>query len=169
VLGSAIVQDLGAMPQWLKVVLLLAGAGIVGLCLLIGGGVWWVQKNTDRLAGGALEARAEGDAFGRAHSKDECVDDSLKHLQSCGPVDFMCEAETKMRLTSCLAIAKGESLCSGVPAPTEIFKATLWGSEACSRRGQPGSQACSVCSGGSSATARAPSLTVDVSERTART
>jgi hypothetical protein len=131
------------MPTWLKLLLGFFAAGALGLALLVGGGAWWVSKNKDRLTEGGHAAKTEGAAFGRTHSKNECIDDGLKHLKDCGPVDFVCEALTRLRLTSCMSVAKDDGACAGVPAQAELMKGAFWENAECTRRGYAGSQPCS--------------------------
>jgi hypothetical protein len=130
------------MPKWLKVVLVLMVMGALGLGTCIGGVAWWATANKDKMVDGVRTARVEGEAFGRAHAKTDCVDDALTHVKSCGPVDFMCEAFTKMRLTSCMSVAADDDVCKGAPARSEIVKSALWANAECSRRGEDGSQPC---------------------------
>ena len=130
------------MPKWLKITLiLLAGAALL-LGLLVGGAVWWFNSNKDRLVHEGRAAETAGRSFGATHAQSACVDDSLAQLKSCGSADFVCEAMTKLRLGSCLSVARSDDTCTGVPAPTDIMKGALWANAECTRRGQSGSQAC---------------------------
>ncbi|MGH7296241.1 MAG: hypothetical protein ACRELB_14970 [Polyangiaceae bacterium] len=130
------------MPKWLKVALILLGLGVLGVGLLVGGLVWWVRANKDRIAREGGAAQRAGKAFGATHAQSECVDDALVQLASCGKVDFMCEAFAKVRLTSCMPVARVDGTCKAVPAPSEIMSVVHWSNLECRRRGQPGSQAC---------------------------
>jgi hypothetical protein len=131
------------MPQWLKVLLILIVTGILGLGVLVGGCVYWFNANRDKLASQGRAAQTEGTAFGRAHAKGDCIEDGFTRLKSCGPVDFMCEAMLKMRLTSCMSVAAEDGACRRVPLQKDILKEAFWGNEECKRRGQAGSQPCS--------------------------
>ena len=131
-----------AMPQWLKAVLLMAAVGIFAVGALIGGIVWWIRSNKDRLISEGRAVRDEGLAFGRTHAMSECIDDSLTHLDGCGAVDLVCETGVRLRLSGCLSVAKKDGTCEAVPARTEIFKMAMWGNAECARRGHAGSQAC---------------------------
>jgi hypothetical protein len=130
------------MPRWLKFVLLFLGIGIVGFGLLIGGFVWWISANKDRLAETGQRATSEGHEYGASHTQAECVSDGLSHLKACGMVDFVCEAENKIRLTSCLPVAKVDDTCNDVPGPTDIWKLANWSNQQCDERGYRGSQPC---------------------------
>ena len=130
------------MPKWLKFVLLFLGIGIVGFGLLIGGFVWWVSANKERLADTGRNAQAEGATFGSTHTQNECVDDALAQMKTCGAIDFVCEAGNKIRLTSCIPAASEDTTCRNIPSKSEIFKMAMWANEECDRRGFHGSQPC---------------------------
>ena len=130
------------MPQWLKVLLLLLVAAVLGLGLLVGGCIWWVSANKGRLVEGGRAAQTEGKAFGATHAQGQCIEDGLTRLKSCGPVDFVCEALTKLRVDSCMAVAEDDGACAKVPGRGDILKEALWGNEECTRRGYAGSQSC---------------------------
>ncbi|HEY1697091.1 MAG TPA: hypothetical protein VGG39_33255 [Polyangiaceae bacterium] len=134
------------MPKWLKVRLIVAAAGVLVVGLLVGGLVWWFSANGDRIAKDGREAETAGETFGATHAQSECVDDSLAQLGTCGSVDFMCEAMAKVRLQSCLSVARDDGTCK--KAPTEIMKAATWANAECARRGQSGSQRCGRFLGG---------------------
>jgi hypothetical protein len=130
------------MPKWLKVTLILLGAAVLVLGLLVAGAVSWFGANKERLIQAGKAAEAEGTAYGAAHAESACVDDALSHLKSCGQVDVVCEASTKLRLMSCMSVAQDDGTCNMLPESTEIMKGARWGADECARRGQPGSQAC---------------------------
>ena len=130
------------MPSWLKFLLALLGAGVLGLALLIGGGAWWVTRNKDRLIEGGRVAETEGRAFGRAHAKGQCIDDAIARGDGCGPIDLVCATGLRLRLTACMAVAADDGACADVPGRTEILRVALWSKKECSRRGKGGSQAC---------------------------
>ena len=129
------------MPQWLKVLLLMAAAGILTLALLVGGVVWWAMANKDKILEAGRVGPEEGRRFGSTHSMSECMDDSLAQLDHCGAVDLMCETGARMRLGACLSVARDDGTCKGVPAQPEIFKLAAWSVEACRRHGHE-TQAC---------------------------
>jgi hypothetical protein len=129
------------MPTWLKILLILAALGAVGLGTCVGGVAYWANANKDRLIDGTKTAATEGEAFGRGHSKDECVDDALSRVKGCAPLDFVCETMDRVRLASCMGVAAGGSVCNGAPGPTEIVKSATWASDECARRGEA-SDAC---------------------------
>jgi hypothetical protein len=130
------------MPKGLKVVLILLGIAIGCVGLFVGGTWWWVSSNRDRIMKDARAEKKAGKAFGATHAQSACVDDALAQLKSCGLLELVCEATTKVRLGSCISVARSDGTCSGVPGPSELVKGALWATEECKRRGQPGSQAC---------------------------
>lgn len=134
------------MPKWLKVLLIVAASGILFVALAVGGLVWWVNANKDRIVKDGREAQKAGTAFGASHAQSDCVDDSLTQLGTCGSVDFMCEGMAKVRLESCLSVARDDGTCKA--APTEIFKAATWANAECARRGRKASQPCGRLLGG---------------------
>ncbi len=130
------------MPKWLKVVLIFIGVSVLGLALLVGGIVWWVSANKERLAETGKKAQENGVSFGATHTQDQCVDEGLSHLKECGALDFLCEAGNKIALMSCMAAAKQDGTCRDVPSRDDIFKLANWANEECARRGFRGSQQC---------------------------
>jgi hypothetical protein len=130
------------MPKWLKILLILAGLGILALALLIGGIALWVNANKDDLVKQGRVAKEEGQAFGSTHSKAECVNEGLRRLDECGAMGIMCEAQNNLRLTSCMRVASEDRSCSGVPSKSDILKLALWSNQECANRGRQGSQPC---------------------------
>jgi hypothetical protein len=130
------------MPTWLKVLLALVVAGILGVVLLAGGAVWWARENKGKLLDDVRAAAADGDAFGRAHSQGDCIEDGLARIKSCGQAGFLCEANVKLRLTSCLSVAAPDGACERAPRGMEALKDAFAGNAECVRHGQAGSRAC---------------------------
>jgi len=130
------------VPKWLKIILILAGIGVVLLGAIIGGFAWWISANKDRLAADGKVAQDEGTQFGKSHTQAECVDEGLSHLKQCGAMDFMCEAMNKLRLTSCMDVATKDTTCREAPSRDDIFKMATWSNQFCADKGWAGSQQC---------------------------
>ncbi|MBL8612379.1 MAG: hypothetical protein JNL38_33870 [Myxococcales bacterium] len=135
------------MPTWLKIVLVMVGIGVVGTVAVVGGFAWWLSANKDKLASEGKAAMDEGAAYGRAHSRDECVGEGLRRLEECGEVGLMCETTNRIRMEHCIRAAADKpdadpSFCLRVPSRSEIMKSATWANSECARRGKPGSQPC---------------------------
>jgi hypothetical protein len=131
-----------AMPKWLKILLFLFGGGILAFGLLVGGVVWWASANKDRLVEGTQTAQKEGKRYGETHAKNDCIDDALNRVKTCGMMDFVCEAQAKIRMTECMSVASEDGTCKSAPSQTEIFKIATWANQECANRGYRGSQPC---------------------------
>ncbi len=130
------------MPRWLKIAIILLSACALALGLLVGGAAWWFHANKDRLVKEGRAATTGGESFGATHAQRACIDDALTHVKTCGQMGIMCEATTKIRLTSCLSVARRDGTCNGLPGPGDLMKGAVWENDECTRRGQPGSQPC---------------------------
>ena len=130
------------MPSWLKLLLALAVTGFVGITLVVGGVVWWVRNNKDRLLEDARTAATEGKAFGAKHTRGECIDDTVARAEQCRPMDLVCVTGARLRLNACASVATDDGACRDVPGRGEVIKVALWANRECERRGKAGSQAC---------------------------
>lgn len=123
-------------PFW---VFLLAIVGVLVFfgALAIGGIVWWVSENKERMAAERKQAVAEADAYAASHDQNECVEEGLRRLSACGVIAFTCELRTGSFTATCLQKArKAEGFCQDVPPRGEIIKTSLWVISECQRRGK---------------------------------
>ncbi len=129
------------MPQWIKVLLIAAGSGVVLLGLAIGGFAWWLSANRGALREKGIAAQAEGERFGGGKSSNACVDESLARLDRTS--GFVGQALLGIFLKGCLKTApRDPKLCVGVPATSEILPSVSWRSGACAAHGKPNDEAC---------------------------
>ena len=129
-------------PWW--VVLLLLGGGMIVLGILaIGGIVWWVSENKDRILAEGKEAMDEAQSFGATHEQTACVPEAMKKVASCKAV--MCRVKLKVFLQTCLASATpSPALCAGVPKSSEIVATSRWVISACQKYGKGTDQGCTT-------------------------
>ncbi len=129
------------MPQWIKVLLIIAASGLLLLCLAIGGFAWWLHANQKAFTEKAFAALTEGKDFGSGKTSDGCIDESLTRLdRASGIVD---QAMLGVFLKGCLESApRDPKLCVGVPATNEILPGARWRQSVCADHGRPDDQAC---------------------------
>ena len=130
-----------AMPQWLKVVLIVLGVFFV-LCLASSGAAfWWFSENKEKLKGVAERAKSEGAAFAYEHDAEECVDEALRRLE--GHRGIVEQAEHKLFLKACLDKAQRPApFCEGVPPRSELMRSASWAVDRCNAKGKTGDQEC---------------------------
>jgi hypothetical protein len=127
-------------PWWVIVLIVFGVFSLLGL-LVIGGIVWWVASNKDRLVAEGKVSVSEAEAFAASHDQNACVDESLRKMGACDGI--MCEAQSKVFLTMCLQRAeRSPALCEGVPPAKEILKTSSWVVDECRRRGKGTDQRC---------------------------
>jgi hypothetical protein len=128
------------MPTWLKIVLLVIAANVLAVGFLVAGLLWWVDASTERDVKDSIEAGKAGASFGATHAQSDCIDEGLRQVETCGSLDFRCEAKANMRLFACISVARDDGTCKKVPA--DITKAEAWANAECARRGRSGSWGC---------------------------
>jgi hypothetical protein len=129
------------MPTWGKVVLVVIVGGILCVGVAVFFGLRWARREFGQLRQDGPRLVAEGKHFGRGKDGEACVAESLTRLNRCD--GFICEAKTRMFLTSCLSTANvTPALCEGVPRHGEILKTATWSQSECARRGANDVQRC---------------------------
>ena len=122
--------------RWWLVLLVVLGVAVLGIGLVVGGIVWWVHANKDRLVAMGREAETSAAEFAASHDQDACVGEGLKKTDACDGI--MCEAQTKIFLEKCIQRATPTpGFCEDVPPSSEIMKTVSWVQEQCRRRGRP--------------------------------
>jgi hypothetical protein len=128
------------LPWWLVVLLVFGGLFLVG-ALAVGGFVWWLQSNKDRLAESGKKAMDLGRSFGATHDQRQCVDEGVRQLSTRS--GFIGEAEARLFLKECVKHAqKTAGFCSGVPHRGDIMKTAVWAIGECERHGRAQDQSC---------------------------
>ncbi|MBX3202497.1 MAG: hypothetical protein KF850_13060 [Labilithrix sp.] len=129
-----------AMPWWAILLIAFGALAFLGL-LAIGGVVWWVSANKDRLIAVGREGSREAEAFARDHDQSECVDEGIRKVASCDGV--LCEAQMKIFTTTCIRDARRTpGFCDDVPRMHDIVNTSRWVLDECSRRGKPNNSRC---------------------------
>jgi hypothetical protein len=128
-------------PWWMFFVyafgamIVLAGAGI-------GGFLWWLHANKQRLVDEHGAAVAEGTAFAAGVDQDECVREAPSRSAACD--GLRCEARTQAFLETCVKSAEvTPGLCDPIPPESELLKHAAWRLDQCAKHGQPQNQRCS--------------------------
>ncbi len=130
------------MKTWQKVVLILAGSGVLSVAVLGVLGYHFVWKKKDALMAASMEADTRGRSFGAGRPKGACVDESMRLLK----VDssFQQEMLIRIELGACLEVAElDDGLCEGVPPSSELMRSATWAVERCEARQMGADQACS--------------------------
>src|SRR6185369_9322719 len=122
------------MPKWLKVVLIIMGAGVLLVGTCAGAAAWWFNANKDRLAAVGQKAKTDGEVFGKGTNGAGCLTESLRRLDASK--ELMQRVELKMFLGACLkAAAPDPSVCEGAPPRGEIMKSVEWVQGRCTELG----------------------------------
>ena len=129
------------MPTWLKVVLIIVGVMVLTCGLVVSAGAWWLKKNKGEIESVGVEARASGEAYGRAHDQAGCLDQAITALPEKS--GLVAEVKNKLFLASCLGAApRSAGFCDGVPPSAEMIHSVTWATEACAKRAKGNEQAC---------------------------
>jgi hypothetical protein len=129
------------MPTWAKVLLILFVGGIICAGVAVYFGIRWARREFHQIRNDGPRLVREAQDFGRGKDGEACVVESLTRLDRCD--GFICEAKTKMFLTTCLTTANVTAdFCKDVPRHGEIMKTATWAQAECSRRGASDQQRC---------------------------
>jgi hypothetical protein len=124
--------------------LILGGLGLGGLILLGVGTAVWVHYYGDSFMASTKDLAEKGVEFGREHTADECVSETLGQVKDCAPINMKCTMSGQVFIQACLrAASPEESFCKDVPAPTEILDSISYRKDQCEHRGQSGREQCS--------------------------
>jgi hypothetical protein len=135
-----------AIPKGVRILVGLLGF-IAAAVLAVGiGGYVYIRRNGDRLMNEATEKAAEGVAFARTHTKEQCEPESLDRIGRCGIGRIGCEVEVRLFFDACLRAsapsAPSVDICDDVPPMTSVVPSFQWASRRCALRGKPGSSRC---------------------------
>jgi hypothetical protein len=115
------------VPKWLKVLLIVSGAAVI---FIVGIGVaatMWLSANKESFKRQGEALLAEARTFGAVHDQNECLDESMKRVDGCGAVSFVCQAEAGIFLQHCLESSKPtEGFCDGVPDKNAVMDTAMY-------------------------------------------
>lgn len=117
------------MTKTMKIVLGAVAALTLLAAITIGGVVWWILANKDTWQKEGAAAIAEGAAFGKTSTCDQCVAQAIQRLPTGTGAQFSIADQTKAQffLTGCLKQASGSlSYCQDAPPVTDIVKSVEW-------------------------------------------
>jgi hypothetical protein len=121
------------MPKWLKVVLVVAGIGVLTCGLGVGGVTWWFNSNKDALKGKADKMLGEARTFAATSDSHGCLKEALARLKTNS--GLMGEIEQRVFLTECLKVAaKSPDFCDDVPGRDEVLQIALWARQTCEKK-----------------------------------
>ena len=128
------------LPWWAILLIVFGVLSLIGVAV-IGGIVWWISANKDRIVAEGREAMNEADAFAQTHDQNGCVDEGLRKAAMCG--GLMCETNARVFASRCIREAESTpGFCDGVPEPTAVMQMSRWATAECKRRGKSGNQKC---------------------------
>ncbi len=124
------------MPWWAVLLIIFGVFALIGL-VVIGGIVWWVASNKDRIVADSKETVSQAQEYAATHDQNACVEEGLRKIEKCG--GLMCEVNAQNFTLMCIQHAETTpGFCEGVPAPSEIMKTSSWVTDECRRRGKKG-------------------------------
>lgn len=129
------------MPTWLKVVLVVGALGVLVVVLLVGAGVYLVQKHGPAMVESGKQSYGEGQEFGRGTDQQGCFDEGLaRHRRAAGFGELL---KTNLFLRSCLdASRETPGFCDAVPPQSEFVKSVRWQMAECERHGLSADKQC---------------------------
>ena len=134
----------GAMPKWVKVALIIMGAGLI---LLIVAGFVGAKalKNTMRNFEVKMEhAKVDGEVFGMTGSLEGCVEEGVNRSGECEGISLSCIPGVGAFMWACLEEASyDQAFCAGVPS-AEDDAIVEWGRKVCRKYGQPDHEFCPI-------------------------
>ncbi|MEM6731972.1 MAG: hypothetical protein AAF658_10475 [Myxococcota bacterium] len=117
----------------MKVLLVLAAVFVLGVGSCIGVGYYWFSSNAEELAKMGEEAQAQGEAFGRGKTADDCLNRTFDEVQLCDEWDLLCEVKETLTFRACLDYAAvPDDYCEGVPPESSIMDSVTYRTEQCS-------------------------------------
>ena len=128
------------LPWWAGLLIIFGVLVLIGLAA-VGGFVWWIAANKDRLLAEGKESIEEAQRYAASHEQKECVDEGLARANRCG--GLMCETNASVFTTACIREAEiSPGFCDEVPERTEIIAMSRWAIAECKRRGKGNVQRC---------------------------
>jgi hypothetical protein len=129
------------MSKTVAIVLSIIGGLFLLAIIVVGGVVFWVYQNKDRLVHSAEQLVKEGKEFGEKTNNEGCLQEALsRHKRD---KSFTGKISTQGFLTVCLqASASSSGFCDGVPGQKEILKSANWVLKKCADAGLQNDQGC---------------------------
>ena len=129
------------MKTWVKVLLGVIALVVLSCGLIIGGAVYWVDKNKGAIKEKGEKVMAEAKAFAATHEASECVTEAFRRQDADD--GFLATVETKIFLEHCAEEARNlAALCADVPPASEIMKTVTWSVARCADMGRADDQQC---------------------------
>jgi hypothetical protein len=129
------------MSKTVAIVLsIIGGLFLLGI-IIVGGVVFWIYQNKDRIVHSAEQVVKEGKEFGEKTSNEGCVQEALSRNKRDN--SFTGKISTQGFLTVCLQASQPSTgFCEGVPAQKEILKSANWMLKKCADAGLRSDQGC---------------------------
>jgi hypothetical protein len=115
---------------------LLIGCGVLVVIgtIGVGGLVWFLNANKDKLIAQGKAVESEGTKFGKDVTEPKCVDEALsRYMKDSGITGTI---QSSIWLDGCLtSSAFTDGFCDGVPSDDEITRTVVWRNEQCQKHG----------------------------------
>lgn len=120
----------------IAIIVTLAVIAVFGSC--VGGAMWWWSENKDGLITATKAGLVDGARFGEsAEDQLACIEEGMERSAACGRMAISCGTGAQTFTQGCLYTAPAsESICDGVPGPTDVIDTVSWSTGQCKDRGQ---------------------------------
>lgn len=131
------------MPKWAKIVMIALGSGffLLGVAGYLGAKA--LQRGMERFEAAAEQAQYDGERFGLTALLEDCVEEAVYRLESCGEGRMICSPASGTFLWACLETATFDRhFCAGLPRPGDDGAILAWAEAACRKYGEAGDETC---------------------------
>lgn len=134
-----------AMPKWLKITLIVVGAGSIVLIISSFLAVRAMKQGIAGFEMGAEQAAADGKEFGAGAAPPDCIEEGVQRTADCSLTNPTCAPLAGAFLWGCLEAAPfDQSFCNAVPEAENNDAVTDWSRRACTVHGQHENDYCTV-------------------------
>lgn len=133
------------MPKWVKVLLIVLGAGVIILITAGFFGVRALKHTAENMMESAEQANADGRAFGPTSTLDGCSEEGVHRVAGCENQGITCAPVVGAFLWGCLETAPYDArYCGSVPSSGDSDAALAWGRNTCGEHGRTGDDVCAM-------------------------
>lgn len=127
------------MPNWLRILLVVIVAGVLGLVLVGVLAFRWVKSHAPDLQARGRQTQSEARKFAEGKQSPDCVDEGIRRAGEAK--DFLGMVSSRVFAAECLkAATEPPGFCDAVP--TGVIDGATWATTECGKRGKAGDQGC---------------------------